>query len=345
MKTQERVIYYDFLNIGACFCVVAMHCNWIVHRFENTIAWKQSLLVDVIAYWAVPVFFMLSGATLLEYRKKYSTKIFFEKRIVKTVIPFVIWNLIAFADQIRQGVINLEEFTVPQFVEMFFGTKFMGIYWFFIPLFMVYLSIPILSLFTTLSRKYLWYMLCAGLATYSIFPFIFNAFGMAYNYQIAFPMTGGYIVFVILGYLLSVTDIPQKVRYLIYLAGFIGAVSRYAGTYILSIASGEINTLFSEYINWSSVCLSVAVFVWFKYFKWEKFKLNKRIIKIVSEISGAGFGIYLLHMYIINFLCEKLNIAGYSWVWRVFGPVVVYIMALVIVKCIQKIPVVRKAVP
>ena len=69
METQERVIYYDFLNIGACFCVVAMHCNWIVHRFENTIAWKQSLLVDVIAYWAVPVFFMLSGAT--EYSGRF----------------------------------------------------------------------------------------------------------------------------------------------------------------------------------------------------------------------------------------------------------------------------------
>ena len=141
------------------------------------------------------------------------------------------------------------------------------------------------------------------------------------------------------------TDILPKIRCLIYLAGFIEAVSRYIGTYIFSIAAGEINTHFWEYINWPSVCLSAAVFVCFKYFKWEKFQLNKRIIKIVSEISGAGLGIYLLHMYIINFLCEKLNIAGYSWIWRVLGPVVAYIMALVIVKCIQKIPIVRGTVP
>ncbi len=50
MQKKERVLYYDFLNSGASFCVVAMHCNWIVHRFDGSSAWKQSLIVAVLGY-------------------------------------------------------------------------------------------------------------------------------------------------------------------------------------------------------------------------------------------------------------------------------------------------------
>lgn len=56
MEKNKRVIYYDLLNSVASFCVIAMHCNWIVHRYNGSFAWKQSLLVDVLGYWAVPIF-------------------------------------------------------------------------------------------------------------------------------------------------------------------------------------------------------------------------------------------------------------------------------------------------
>ena len=81
--TKERIIYYDLLNVVATLCVIAMHCNGIVHTYSNTLDWKQSLIIEVIAYWAVPVFFMLSGATLLEYRKRYTTTMFFKKEFKK----------------------------------------------------------------------------------------------------------------------------------------------------------------------------------------------------------------------------------------------------------------------
>lgn len=73
----KRVVYFDVLNILACFCVICLHCNGIVHTYTQTSAWAQSLAVEVICYWAVPIFFMLTGATLMNYRSKYDTKTFF----------------------------------------------------------------------------------------------------------------------------------------------------------------------------------------------------------------------------------------------------------------------------
>ena len=76
----KRVVCFDALNVLACLSVIAMHCNGAVHVFADTYVWRQSLLVDVLAYWAVPVFIMLSGATLMRYRERYTTKEFLRRR-------------------------------------------------------------------------------------------------------------------------------------------------------------------------------------------------------------------------------------------------------------------------
>src|SRR5699024_9905213 len=117
-KGKTRYQYIDVLNILACLCVVFMHCNGIVHSYENTRAWKESMIVETVAYWAVPVFFMISGATLLGYRDKYSTTVFLKKRMVKTVIPFVIWTVINIVFKTVTGLME-PDFSVSGIISMF----------------------------------------------------------------------------------------------------------------------------------------------------------------------------------------------------------------------------------
>ena len=69
-KKHSRILYFDILNICSCMAVVFLHHNGIVHNFSNTRAWRESLIVECGFYWAVPIFLMLSGATLLNYRSK-----------------------------------------------------------------------------------------------------------------------------------------------------------------------------------------------------------------------------------------------------------------------------------
>lgn len=78
-ENNKRIVYYDILNVLAIIAVVALHCNGIVHNFSTNYkrAWMTSLIVECICYWAVPIFLMLSGATLMKYREKYNTKTFF----------------------------------------------------------------------------------------------------------------------------------------------------------------------------------------------------------------------------------------------------------------------------
>ena len=82
-QKNARVIYFDILNIIACLAVVFLHCNGGVHGFSNTRLWKEYLVIEVVCYFAVPIFIMISGATLMQYRKRYTSKQFFLKRIEK----------------------------------------------------------------------------------------------------------------------------------------------------------------------------------------------------------------------------------------------------------------------
>ena len=61
---KKRLYYIDVLNMLACLSVIFMHCNGIVHFYDNSRAWKESMVVETLCYWAVPVFFMITGATL-----------------------------------------------------------------------------------------------------------------------------------------------------------------------------------------------------------------------------------------------------------------------------------------
>lgn len=54
------------------------------------------LAIEVLFYWAVPIFFMLTGATLMRYRERYDTKTFLLKRFQRTVIPFLAWSTILY---------------------------------------------------------------------------------------------------------------------------------------------------------------------------------------------------------------------------------------------------------
>ena len=339
---KKRELYIDMLNIVACFCVICMHCNGIVHTYTGTEAWKQSMVVETLAYWAVPVFFMLSGATLTNYRERYDTKAYLLKRVVRVGIPFLAWTIINLVWKSYVGRIEFK-WSLQYIISLFMNNKIENVYWFFAPLFSCYLCIPVLSMLKD-NRKVLKYMAVCGLVTYSILPVLCQICGITYNSSLYFPMAGGYIIYVILGYLLSTEDIGRKSRYCIYGSAIFCIIIRYFSTVLLSKKIGELYKVFWGYTNFPAVGLAIGVFVLFKYIKWDKLFSDNTKVKFIKNVASASFGIYLIHMIVINgFYWYGVNTQGTKW--RVLGPFVVYGLSLTIVKIMQRIPGIRKIIP
>lgn len=90
---KHRNRYFDLLNVAACLSVVVLHNTGQVFDYSTSGTWFSALLLQTLCHFSVPVFFMLSGATLLEYRKRYTTREYFHKRWQRIGIPFIFWTL------------------------------------------------------------------------------------------------------------------------------------------------------------------------------------------------------------------------------------------------------------
>lgn len=345
MSEKRRVLYYDVLNVVACFSVIVLHFNGVSHFYSPTAMWYEALAAECLFFWAVPIFLMLTGATLMRYRERYDTTAFFKKRLTRVFVPFLIWSVIALVWSIATG--QMDPHLGPRtLITLTLNTEPMSVYWFFIPLFAIYLAMPVLSLLAKDENdRALWYGVVVTFVTVSLLPPLFSLVGMTYNDGLRFPLFGGYLIFPVLGYLLAKTDFTKRQRIVIYLLGIGATVFRYAATIYLSSAQGSLNTLFWEYLGFPGVLLGVAVFVFAKQVRWERLFSTQRSQRTLAKVAGCSFGIYLIHMFVF---WHGLQIPGISWTqlaWRTIGPIVAYFLCLGVVYLVKKVPGLRVIFP
>ena len=311
---KKRIIYLDILNIIAIIAVVAMHQNWIVHENPNIRAWNTSLLVDCICYFAVPVFIMNTGATLMDYRKKYDTKTFFQKRLKKVLIPFIFWACVMFIWRIFI-LKTLEIHGIVDLCNAFFFSKEEDTYYFLFIIIGLYLIMPLLSCLTKEEyRKTLWYMFFLYIIIDGFVPNILSLFKIDWNGVITSNL-GSLVIFVILGYLLSTEDLKKRDKIIIHIGAVLGLIYRYVITF------------------------------YFKDLFENKIKVSDNVAKALSVISGCSFGVYLTHKIVLYYEVELLSINIYTWQWRTVGVFLTYVITLTFVYIFKKIPVLKNIVP
>jgi hypothetical protein len=343
----RRTPYIDILICMSTFAVVWLHTNGYAHSYSDSVAWKSALAVEVIAYWAVPIFLMCSGVNLMRYRERYSTRDFLVKRVQKAVIPFVFWVLLSYVlvTWAANGGLTWADFSPRAIYEAFMTLNHMSIYWFFLALFAIYLAMPVLSLLRD-RRRILWYIVIVGLVFDSVLPLIAQIFSLPFNHLLDFPLTGGrYVIFPILGYLLADLELPRWGRYTLYTAGAAAAVTRYLVTYIGSTQRGETYLLLFDYVSIVSVVLAAAVFVFIKSIDWEPVVRIGWIRATIRQITACSLGIYLTHYFFIMWLLPRLGWTPDRLITQTLGTVVVFLLALLLVSALRLIPGVRRVLP
>lgn len=215
----------------------------------------------------------------------------------------------------------------------------MSIYWFFPPLFAVYLSIPVLAQIQDKEKVYK-YIAGIGVVFVSVLPLIASIFSMGYNVGFTPCILSGYILYPVVGYLLQKKNFSAKERKLVYLAGIIGWAAQFIGTLLLS-GPGEINGTFKGYLNLPAFLQACGVFVALKYHT----PHNKKIMKVINWLAKRTFGIYLLHMYLIQDISRVFAVNTGSILWRTIGAVMIFMFSAGIIWLMQQIPVIKRIVP
>lgn len=338
-------LYISVLNCIACLGVIFLHANSIFWSHPIGLLWTSANFIETFFYWPVPVFFMISGATLMKYRERYSTTKFLKRRINKTVVPFLFWSIVAGVFMARITGTSMD-WNVLHIIDNIFNTRYFSIYWFFIPLFAIYLSLPMISRITEY-RALFYYFIILGIIFVFTIPMICSLLHINMNSAVIPPVVSGYIVYVMLGYILNCTDFCKKTRAIIYLMGFLGWFMHFMGTSVLSAGVQEINGTFKGHTNLPCLLHSVAVFVLFKYVDYKNIlgSFYEGFKAIVFKCASCTFGIYLLHFFLIVYIPYKYQIDVRKISWRIGGALIIFITCLLITYFAKKLPIIKQLLP
>lgn len=334
--------YISILNVLACIGVVILHTFETGYTSDANFVFE--VLIRAIAYCAVPVFFMITGATLIDYRERYDTKTFFKKRLLKVIILLIIWSIIYFIINFFKGKFSINDLSFKFVFEYFFLVKTNPIFWFFVVIIGIYLAIPVISLIPQETRrKAFLYIIIITFVFNQFLPDLLYHLNLNYNYDLKFPLTySGWISFIFIGYYIDKYEIVKKHRVIIYVLGIIGFLTMVVPTIFISYHKNESCSWFDEYYDAPCVLYSASVFLFFK----SKINNNQIVTKIMpffNFVAPTTLGIYVLHIAIRDFL-------RYFYTYSYFGMNLVLTLSIlticfIVVKIVQKIPGLRHIFP
>ncbi|MBU5333423.1 acyltransferase [Anaerocolumna aminovalerica] len=354
-KKRNRIVYLDILRVLSILCVIAIHGAAGKAQDINALgepSWWWSNVVNSITRWAVPVFFMISGALTLDSPHLDNIPYFIKSRFLKVGIPFLIWSIIY--SLIMEIYILGNEIHFPEIL----GILFMNILldksyyhlWFVYDIFIIYLISPLLKKIVVHSTKKefeywlgLWF---ASTVLCTLIQSLVRFFGgpeYYYVHILNIPFVFGISGYCILGYYLHHHDLSKKLRMVIYIGALASVFLTAFGTYFISLSKNTLNESLYSHFAVTTVTISIAIFIAAKNIDWNGF-LTESFQKLLGTLSNATYGIYLIHMVLIIDFSGRLGfLAEKSYAFYTIALIIIsFTLSFILVKLIQLIPRVGK---
>ena len=322
----------------SALAVVGLHTNTSFWQFSRESWWFSANIIESVLYFAVPIFFMITGATLLDYTKRCDTKTFFLRRVKKTVIPFIFWSLMALLFRILFFKnISWNALSVSYIIDGVLNTKFNELYWFFKSLFALYLSIPLFACIQEDKKiAVLKYLAVTSFLINCVIPFLLTILKIKIHFPIVLIVGSGFLLYLILGYLFTNVELTSRQKSIFYLLAFLGLMIHMCGTYYVSMEAGKVLRTYKGYNNVPCILYSMGVFL---FVKDNAYRLDKVLIRWgINKLKDYTFAIYLLHWFVMHSLIRLFHIDTHSIVYRLGGILLVAFICVCLTWAIRKIP-------
>ncbi len=335
-KQKEKILYLEMIRIVAIFSVILLHCNSQFFTNSNifgTNIWWFTNVINAVSRFGVPLFFMISGYLLLTSTTADNLSLFYNKRLLKILPPFLVWSFIYYCD-------NCITYHIPfriQHLFLNFGTQnIVYHFWYLYTILFFYLLTPFIKkIINQCNKKELYFFLFLILLPTTISPF-FNR--LMQRWCFFFPMViDGYWGYFLLGYLLGTFSITKKQQYLLYFIALLCIFAAILGTHRTS-SSSQIDIFYTGGYQYHAFIISAAIFVCFKQINIK----NKLLIHSITTLGNLSFGLYLCHVLIIEKLSILLplseihtQIICYSLITFVVGYIIIYLISKI--KILNKI--------
>ena len=288
-----RIRYLEMLRAIAIVAVVALHAaitEW--HELPpqgarwETLAWINSAL-----RFCVPVFFMISGALLLDPARPLKLRSLWRRRIPRLLVAFASWSLLyAIVEVYGPGGSG----DPAELLRRFFTGHFH--LWFLLALTGLYMVLPLLRAIVRETTTAWYFVALAGAFTF-VFPMLerLPVAGEVISEvlgTVRVELVLGYSVYFVLGYLLSRVELRRAQLGWIAMAGALGLLATGLGTSFVSRAEGGSDEAFFGFLTPGVGLVSVAIFCLARA-HWGD--AGGAMPRLAAVLAANSLGIYLVH--------------------------------------------------
>lgn len=352
---KGRYIYLDIIRLISCVLVISIHVSamdWSDVSVRS-LDWNIINIYNCIGINGVPLFFMISGALILNQEYQITYKKLFLDKIFKLLAAYYLtaffYNLLPFF----RGWIPCEPvFIKTGLIEPVIYEQ--GVYhlWFIPVLVVLYMLSPVLKE-AFRSRKICEYYLIlfiiigATLPTILLFDFAppLKHFLSYYEEKASLFMLTGYIGYFVLGhYIHSFTgELSKKKRIMVWIVTIAASVFTIVTCSLDAVRSGEASSLTNTPLSINVFLSCSGIYLLIKHYGAKI--TSERAGKVLGELSKYTLGIYLLHPFVIGnvSLITNLNqIFTGSFVLVGLRIFLVTLITFMIVLVLKKIPGIKR---
>ena len=330
---KEREYSFDVLRVIAMIMVIIIHVSNVYTRSFNFIdsnSYLVSLIYNTISRVSVPIFFMISGALLLDRKFEFNK---YKKRILKIILLIIVWDII---------------YLIWEY--LFLGVTYNKLYkllieayrahlWFLYIIVVMYIVQPIIKKILDninktlkISLLILWLLLSTISMYNSTIANVFTIFS-----NMGFFILGKYMY----KYLIKL-DINKNKKYIIIML-FILILSYSISIYLNYTASLKFNMFYNLFFAYRTPFIIIATFIIFKlvYLLTHEKNPNTTIILL----SNLSLGVYLIHGVFLDITTKYID---YKNVIPIIGipsfTLFILICSIITVYIIKKIKIINKIV-
>lgn len=341
-NSKVRKEYLDMLNVTAACAVVFLHANACFWDYSLDSWWLSANLIESLCYFAVPVFFMISAVVSIDYPARCSTPAFLKKRVIRILLPFLIWSLIGLIFKILIGAVNLTDLTPADIVKGIFSFRFMQIYWFLPSIFCLYLSIPLFAAVPDEKKKDLFtYLALIGFILNAAVPFLKTISGTSFKWPFTIAAAADALLYIPIAYLIDRVPLKMKHAAWIYTGAVLSLLIHFGGTWFLSASANETSSVLKGYYTLPAVLYSSGIFLFFR--RNETRLLGSPLKKLTDFLRNDTFSLYLVHYYVLHILRavlykRLLGIPDTSLLYRLSAPLITIPLSVLFIRLFRKLP-------
>jgi len=271
------------------------------------------LFLSVFCKFSVPLFFMISGVLLLN-RETTSYREFLKKKVGRILLILVVWSVVYYLVKVYRG---WEELSLKTFLKTLYVSQWEAALWYLYAYIAFLLTVPILQkIAKALSDKEFLYLFALVFLFCSLRPAAeYLLWDTRYSLNPEFSLywlKGRGFLCPLLGYFLAhrAADYWNKTRLTILWLINIAAIllSCYL-TYLHAQLTGELSEGASQHFHNVFVEINcAAIFATCQYIA-KNVKIPGSVQKMIFSVSGTTFGVYLMHILVMN-MFQTVDVMG-----------------------------------